>query len=105
VTVIGTLTIGVPAFFLALAPNAERARCGFVRRVLRFAVPAGLLAAVASFAAYALARRRPSSSLMADRTTATLSLFIVATFVLVLIARPLLPWKLLLIGVMVGCFA
>ena len=25
-TLIGSLTIGIPAFFLALAPNAERAR-------------------------------------------------------------------------------
>ncbi|MBC7292356.1 MAG: HAD-IC family P-type ATPase, partial [Actinotalea sp.] len=48
-TVISTLTIGVPAFFLALAPDARRARPGFLRRVLRFAVPAGLVAAAATF--------------------------------------------------------
>ncbi len=37
-TLVGSLTIGIPAFFLALAPNTERARPGFVRRVLRLAV-------------------------------------------------------------------
>ena len=44
-TLVGTLTIGAPAFFIALAPTAERARSGFVTRVMRFAVPVGALAA------------------------------------------------------------
>jgi cation-transporting P-type ATPase E len=55
-TIVSSLTIGIPAFFLALAPNAQRARPGFVERVLRFAVPAGTVAAVCTIAAYALAR-------------------------------------------------
>ncbi|HSX99431.1 MAG TPA: HAD-IC family P-type ATPase, partial [Streptomyces sp.] len=38
-TLLSTLTIGVPAFFLALAPNKERARPHFVRRVMRYAIP------------------------------------------------------------------
>ena len=40
-TLIGALTIGIPSFFLALAPNTDRFRPGFVQRVLRFAIPAG----------------------------------------------------------------
>src|SRR5207247_2392963 len=40
-TIVSSLTIGIPAFFLALAPNAQRFRAGFVTRVLRFALPAG----------------------------------------------------------------
>lgn len=42
-TLLSTLTIGVPAFFLALAPNKERARPHFVRRVMRYAIPGVLL--------------------------------------------------------------
>ncbi|HXJ66750.1 MAG TPA: HAD-IC family P-type ATPase, partial [Actinomycetota bacterium] len=38
-TLIGALTIGIPSFFLALAPNEERARPGFLGRVLRFTIP------------------------------------------------------------------
>lgn len=38
-TLLSTLTIGVPAFFLALAPNKERARPHFVRRVMRYSIP------------------------------------------------------------------
>ena len=48
-TLIGALTIGIPSFFLALAPNDERARPGFLPRVLRFTIPAGSLAAIATF--------------------------------------------------------
>jgi len=48
-TLVGAITIGIPSFFLALAPNTERFRPGFVERVLRFAIPTGLLAAVATF--------------------------------------------------------
>ncbi len=40
-TIIDTLAIGVPSFFLALAPNRRRYRPGFAGRVLRFAIPAG----------------------------------------------------------------
>ena len=40
-TIIDTLAIGVPSFFLALAPNPRRYRPGFAGRVLRFAIPAG----------------------------------------------------------------
>ncbi|CAM5240996.1 HAD-IC family P-type ATPase OS=Streptomyces cyaneofuscatus OX=66883 GN=G3I52_20245 PE=4 SV=1 [Streptomyces cyaneofuscatus] len=40
-TLLSTLTIGVPAFFLALAPNKERAQPHFVRRVMRYAIPGG----------------------------------------------------------------
>ena len=41
-TIVNGLTIGIPAFFLALAPNTQRYVPGFVRRVLRFAIPAGV---------------------------------------------------------------
>ncbi|MGC5330411.1 HAD-IC family P-type ATPase [Micromonospora sp. DT62] len=105
ITLVGTLTIGVPGFFLALAPNSGRARPGFVPRVLRFAVPAGAVAASTTFAAYAVARSNTASSLRADRSTATLTLFLVAFAALVVIARPYTRWRLGLLAVMAGCFA
>ncbi len=45
-TIVTFFTIGAPAFFLALMPNTQRFRPGFFRRVLKFAVPAGLICAV-----------------------------------------------------------
>jgi cation-transporting ATPase E len=55
ITLIGSLTIGVPAFFLALAPNAGLARPGFVPRVLALAIPAGIVGAIAALLAYQFA--------------------------------------------------
>ncbi len=73
-TLIGAITIGIPSFFLALAPNAERFRPGFVRRVLRFAIPTGTLAAIATLLAYALAREEPGVTLVQAQTTALMVL-------------------------------
>ena len=104
-TLIGSLTIGIPAFFLALAPNAERARGGFVARVLSFAAPAGLIAAVATTASYLYARKIYDGDLAAETSCATLTLFLVALAALALIARPYTWWRLLLLLTMAGSFA
>ncbi|CAN3982276.1 HAD-IC family P-type ATPase [Kitasatospora purpeofusca] len=104
-TVLSTLTIGVPAFFLALAPNNERARTGFVRRVLRLAIPGGVIAGTATFTAYALARANHATDLESDTSVATLTLFLVAIWVLAIVARPYNWWRVLLIATMCGCFA
>src|SRR5439155_144512 len=69
-TIVSSLTIGIPAFFLALAPNAQRFRAGFVTRVLRFALPAGFVAAAATFSAYAVAHDHQGATLIQTRTTA-----------------------------------
>ncbi|MFE6050872.1 HAD-IC family P-type ATPase [Kitasatospora sp. NPDC056446] len=104
-TVLSTLTIGVPAFFLALAPNNERARTGFVKRVLRLAIPGGAIAGTGTFVAYALARADHATDLKADTSVATLTLFLIAIWVLAIVARPYSWWRLLLIGAMGGAFA
>src|SRR5690348_12042252 len=90
-TIIDTLAIGVPAFFLALAPNRRRYLPGFVGRVLRFTVPAGLIFAAATFSAYALARAR-GLPLAEQRTAATLVALILSLCVLALLAIPL-TWR------------
>jgi cation-transporting ATPase E len=88
-TLVGSLTIGIPSFFLAFSRRAPRARPGFVRRVLRFAVPAGTCAAVATFVAYALGRLAPDVSLDEARTTATIVLLAVGLALVVRLAQPL----------------
>ena len=103
-TIVSSLTIGIPAFFLALAPNAARAQPGFVQRVLRFAGPAGFVAAAATFAAYALGREEPDVSVDESRTLATLVLFGVGLWVLDILARPLTPPRAALVYSMAGAF-
>lgn len=103
VTIVGWFTIGVPAFLLALAPNQERARPGFVGRVMRLAIPWGVVIAVACFVSYLLAHE----GVLADQpdetqasTAALITLIAIALRVLALVARPLVLWKVGLISVM-----
>ncbi|MEU2869402.1 HAD-IC family P-type ATPase [Streptomyces olivoreticuli] len=98
-TLLSTLTIGVPAFFLALAPNTERARPHFVRRVMRYAVPAGLIAGLATFAAYLVSRAyyTGTDTLAAETSVATLTLFLISMWVLAIIARPYTWWRIALV--------
>ncbi|MFG2209169.1 HAD-IC family P-type ATPase [Streptomyces sp. NPDC048638] len=101
-TLLSTLTIGVPAFFLALAPNSERARPHFVRRVMRYAIPSGLITGTAAFATYLLARSYYTGpdALPAETSAATLTLFLAALWVLAIIARPYTWWRVALVLVM-----
>ncbi|MEU7583626.1 cation-translocating P-type ATPase [Streptomyces sp. NPDC041068] len=101
-TLLSTLTIGVPAFFLALAPNKERAKPHFVRRVMRYAIPGGVIAGLATFATYLLARHHyeGAGAREAETSAATLALFLIAMWVLAIIARPYTWWRICLIGAM-----
>ena len=103
-TIVSTLTIGVPGFFLAFAAGAPRATPGFTRRVLRFTVPAGLIAAGATFASYLVARAEPGTTLAEARTAALLGVFGLAVGVLVLVCRPLNAVRVVMIVVMGGSF-
>jgi cation-transporting P-type ATPase E len=101
-TIVSSLTIGIPAFFLALAPNTRRYQPGFIRRVLRLAIPCGFVASAATFGSYALARHVNGVSLDEARTTATLVLLVVGLYVLALLARPITPYRAVLVASMVG---
>jgi len=103
-TLIGTISVGVPGFFLALAPDASLVRPGFLPRVLRYAVPAGTAAAAATFTAYEVVRRS-DATLEAARTSATLTLLGISLVVLLGISRPLRPWKVGLVGAMGAWYA
>ncbi len=122
-TLVSTVTIGVPAFFLALGPNKRRYLSGFLGRVLRFAIPAGAIAGLVVIVSYLLARgsygiqeaervarctvaigARSAADLACSQpsTGATVALLAVFFWILVVLARPFRMWKALLIGAMVG---
>ena len=103
-TLIGAITIGIPSFFLALAPNADRFRAGFVGRVLRFAVPTGALAAIATILAYRLALRDPGVTLGQAQTTAVMVLTFIGLLVLTILSAPLTRPRTALIWGMGGLF-
>ncbi|HZV50737.1 MAG TPA: HAD-IC family P-type ATPase [Candidatus Dormibacteraeota bacterium] len=104
-TLVGAFTIGIPAFFLALAPNARRSRRGFLRRTALVSVPAGLAAAAGTFGVYWLALDLPGGNVPEARTAATYVLSTVGLWVLLVVARPLTPARVLLVVVMVACLA
>lgn len=91
-TVINCLTIGVPAFFLALAPNNRRYKPGFLRRVLRFSIPTGLAMAFAMFICYDYLRGTGYTVIEAS-TAATILNMAMGTANLVWLAKPLDFWK------------
>jgi cation-transporting ATPase E len=93
------LTIGIPAFFLALLPNTQRYVPGFLRRSLSFAIPAGLVIAIA-LTLYTRAAMALGLSVEQLRTGATIILAIVAIWVLTVLSRPVTRVKVLVIGAM-----
>jgi cation-transporting ATPase E len=110
-TIIGALTIGIPGFFLALMPNTERFRPGFLKRVLLFAVPSGVICAAAALTTYTVsnayelnAGASDEAARLAAQAAATTCLFIVATAVLLQSARPLNAIRLGIVTSMVVAF-
>jgi cation-transporting P-type ATPase E len=102
-TIVSTLTIGMPAFFLAFAPSKQRYVPGFVRRVLRFAVPAGIIIAVSVTITYAIARQETVGTREA-RTITTVVLMVLGLYVLGMLARPLTRYRAVLVLTMIGLF-
>ena len=103
-SVVASLTIGIPSFFLGLAPNTSRYRPGFVPRVLRFTIPAGMICGLATLVVY-LPVLSAGLPLDAARTIATVVLTLVALWVLALVSRPLTGWRLALVAAMAAGLA
>ncbi len=71
-TIASTVTIGIPAFLLALAPSSGPWRPErFLESVARFAIPAGVAIGLGIVAGYVLARYGFSLDLARSRTVAT----------------------------------
>jgi cation-transporting ATPase E len=100
-SLIGLLAIGVPAFALSFAPSAERARSGFVSRTLTFAIPAGVVAGVASYVAFEIAIAA-GSSIDDSRTVATVVLLGIGLWIVGRVAQPIGWWRLGLLAAMAG---
>ncbi|GAA1408979.1 HAD-IC family P-type ATPase [Oerskovia paurometabola] len=102
-TLAGSLTIGIPAFFLALPPNDRRYLAGFLRRVLSFAIPAGVVIGAVILAVYGYLR--PLVGTDDARSAATLVLIGVSLWIVGIQARPVNGWKIALIAALAACAA
>jgi cation-transporting P-type ATPase E len=101
-TVISTFTIGIPGFFLALAPNTRRYIPGFIHRVLRFCIPAGLVIGASALLTYGLAFYANNLTVRQSRTAATFVVIVMALWILTILARPMNWWRGLLVVAMIG---
>lgn len=122
ITYIGSLTIGIPAFLLALAPNTRRYIPGFLKRVVRFAVPSGFAIAASVLATAVIAPRvlglnlddvvannliasrfivSNVQALVTTRSICSVIVFVLGILVLASVAKPLRSWR----GIMVALFA
>ncbi|NUS02889.1 MAG: cation-translocating P-type ATPase, partial [Nonomuraea sp.] len=74
----------------------------FVRRVMRYAIPGGVVAGVATFVTYLMARHYYTGpgQLDAETSAATLTLFLISMWVLAIIARPYTWWRIALVAAM-----
>ncbi|OCA95119.1 HAD-IC family P-type ATPase [Actinobaculum suis] len=100
VTITGWFTIGIPAFVLSLPPNNNKAQDGFVKRVMSFGFPVGIIVGIVTFATYLIlgGNRGIDGPLATQVSTATLLAMIIASsWVLVVVTRPYNWWKTLLI--------
>lgn len=122
ITYIGSLTIGIPAFLLALAPNTRRYIPGFLKRVVHFAVPSGFAIAASVLATAVIAPRvlglnlddvvannliasrfivSNVQALATTRSICSVIVFVLGILVLASVAKPLRSWR----GIMVALFA
>ncbi|MDT4938108.1 MAG: cation-transporting P-type ATPase, partial [Pseudonocardiales bacterium] len=98
-TLISAVTIGIPGFALALGPNTRRYVPGYLHRVLRFAIPTGVVTGAGAYVGYQATRLLDQGAGVAEaRTTATLVVLIVSLWTLLVLGRPVTGWKLALVA-------
>lgn len=103
-TLIGTFSIGLPGIVLALVANEELVKPGFLRRVLSFSLPAGVVSGLATWLVYTIAHSDRTTSLGEARTAATLTLLAIGLAVLVVVARSLRKRAVVLAAAMAGLY-
>jgi cation-transporting ATPase E len=99
-TLSAAITIGIPSFFLALAPSSGNWRTGaFAREVARFSVPAGITAGTGVVASYLVALNVLELSVRQSRTVATTVVVLVGLY-LILVLEGAGSRRRLIIGAM-----
>ncbi len=89
-SVVAAVTIGIPAFALSFRPADRPCRPGYLRRVVRYAVPAGGVAALTTLVAFWAVRSPPISGTLEEaRTAATVTLTLTGLWILYRLVKPL----------------
>lgn len=105
ISLVSELTIGIPAFMLSFRAADAASRPGYLRRVTRFAAPAGVAASVVTLSAYWLARDPiGTASLDEARTASTIALVVFGFWVLFELMHPADRLDLSLLAILVAAF-
>ena len=85
-TLAAAFTIGIPGFVLAIAPSVGRPTdVPFLRDLLRFSVPGGVVSAIGVMAAYGITRSLPGRTLEDARSAALLVLVFIGLYLILLL--------------------
>ncbi|EDS77529.1 P-type ATPase - metal cation transport [Clostridium botulinum C str. Eklund] len=102
-TLVGSLSIGIPAFFLALSPNKEIIKDNFLKRVLGFAIPNGVVIGISTLVMFSFGYKR-GLPLDECRTLALVIFSVLSLFVLIKVSRPLNLYRIIVAFSMVLLF-
>ena len=83
-----TLVVGIPSFFLALQPNADRINGNFLRNLMAKSLPAGLLFTVGFMACYLVYKFNFVTSIEEYVTMASLTVTFTGLIVLLRLCKP-----------------
>lgn len=100
-SLVGSCTIGIPGFFLALLPSQGAVKKGFLRRVLTVSIPNGVILAGFTLITFIVALYS-NIPLEYSRTLALLMFSGISIVILFRVARPLTKFKTILCGSMFG---
>lgn len=102
-TLLGSLTIGIPSFILAMEPNLNRIKGKFLMNVLRMAIPGGLIVLTNVLAAeiYGAVFHISSSQTSA---MAFFGLAIASLVELIKVCRPFNTIRIIMCGLIIGIF-
>ena len=105
-SLVSELTIGLPAFFLSFRAADAPCRPGYLGRVLRFALPAGLAAGVVTLTAYWVSRSPlVDATLDQSRSASTIALVLFAFWVLYVLMTPVDRLDAILLSSLIAAFA
>lgn len=94
-TLIGSITIGIPSFFLAISPNKEVVKKGFLRRILNISLPNALIFALFTVGTYLFAIFS-GLGVMESRTIAVMIAGGIGLIILIDVSRPFNGFKAIL---------
>lgn len=109
-TLASALTVGIPAFVLALMPSDGPWRSDrFLRDVTRFGVPAGVATGLGVVASFLLAKNVIGMPLAEARTVAVMALVSIGLYLVLLLEGPAVParrarWTLAMCGGLLALF-